>query len=160
MARARALPIKASLAHHLRDYANFHPSPASRFVGATATVLVVFTLFAGLSYLTVGAPGGHGIHLGHLLLGGTVVLYAGWDVALACFVAPLIALSFPMAAVVSRGGVFALATIGVALLVGQIGWTRPRPRPRQALVQILVAPLFFAAVLLGLWPMRKTALAL
>ena len=160
MARAASLPLRPSLANQLRDYADLHPSRHSLLTAAAASLLCSFGLLAMASWITVGAPGGHPLHLGHAALLVVILVYVRWDFALTCFVAPLLALSFPFAAIAPRALVVALAGVGVGLQLAPLLLRAPRQTVAKTLLHALTGPLFFAAFLLGLWPTRKATLAL
>jgi hypothetical protein len=161
MARAAASPLlKATLVHHLREYADFHPNRARRAIAAAATLLSGFGLLAGLSNITVFAPGGNPIHLGHLFAAVAVLGYARFSAPLALFLAPIAALSFPFAAIMPKALIALCGVVGLSLHASELAFRATRPSLFQLWSHIVLGPLFFAAVLLGMWPTRKAALAL
>ena len=134
----------------------------NRFAHAVAAPLVVFHALASFSFITVGAPFGHPLHLGYLAYVALLVFYARLDFALVCLMAPLLALVFPFAAICPRGLVLAMGVLGWMLQLGvpRLGGAGQLPSLRTLLFQALIGPLYLVATLIGLWPMRTTAMAL
>ena len=66
--------------------------------------------------------------------------------------AVLLALCFPLAAITPGPVVIALAVVGwVVQLAGHAVWEKNRPAFATNLLQALIGPLFFVAVLTGVW---------
>lgn len=152
--------LKPSLKAQLELYAEFHRHPMNRLTHKIAIPLIVFHVIAMLSWVSLGnrvsTLVGVPLHLGHL----AYLLVIGWylrlDARLATLMALLFAMCFPVAAVTPRATVIALAVIGwVVQLAGHLVWEKRSPAFLTNLLQALIGPLFFVAVLVGFWPPRR-----
>jgi uncharacterized membrane protein YGL010W len=136
------------------EYAAAHRHPMNRLTHKVAIPVIVFHILAMLDWFTLVDDGSHGrISVGHV----------GWGVAslfwilhlprsgllLAGVTAPMIVL----APYTPRWSVVALAVFGwVVQLAGHRVWEKNQPAFLRNLLQALIGPLFFVAVLVGEWP--------
>jgi uncharacterized membrane protein YGL010W len=140
----------------LEDYADAHRHPTNRLTHKVAIPVIVFHILAMLDWLTLGELGGAPISAGHV---GWAVASAFWiahmprsGLLLALLTAPMLLIA-PMT---PRWAVVALAAGGWLIqLAGHVIWEKNQPAFLKNLLQALVGPLFFAAVLTGEWPRRS-----
>jgi uncharacterized membrane protein YGL010W len=132
-------------------YAAGHRHPTNRLTHKVAIPVIVFHVVAMLAWIDLG------VALGPVALTGGVV---AWVVASAFWIAHLPAtgallagLTLPMAlwgGLVAKPVVVALAVVGwLVQLAGHAVWEKNRPAFLDNLMQALVGPLFFLAVLTG-----------
>lgn len=139
----------------MAQYAADHRHPMNQLTHKLAIPVIVFHVMAMLHWVKLGpavAVGGTevALSLGHLGWVAVTVLY----VALFPRLAPLMAVAFGLCVVVSAWTpawlVVVLAVVGWTVqLAGHALFERNRPSFLTNMVQALVGPLFFAAVLTG-----------
>lgn len=146
--------MKPALRALLDEYAADHQHPLNRLTHKIGVPLIIFHILAMLDWvrLDLSAGGGvpYGPSLGHLA--GLAVL--GWylrlDAALALTLGAVGLLSLVISPFVPP-----LITVGIAIfawvlqLIGHGVYEGKRPSFTRNLLQLLVGPLFFAAVALG-----------
>ncbi len=133
------------------EYAASHRHPTNRLTHKVAIPVIVFHVVAMLAWIDLGA------RLGPVALTGGVVAWvlasAFWIAHLPATGALLALLTLPMAlwgGLVAKPVVFALAVLGwLVQLAGHAVWEKNRPAFLDNLLQALVGPLFFLAVLTG-----------
>ncbi len=149
--------LKPKLRALFEEYADSHRHPTNRLTHKIAIPLIVFHIVAMLSWIPLGAIGGFQLNAGYLAVLAVVGWYASLDVKLALTMGLLYALCFPLAAVTPWPVVVAVAVAGwVIQLLGHVVWEKRSPAFLRNLLQALVGPLFFVAVLLGDWPQRRS----
>jgi uncharacterized membrane protein YGL010W len=140
------------------EYADAHRHPVNRLTHKVAIPVIVFHILAMLDWLTLVDTGLHGrISAGHV----------GWGVAslfwilhlprsgllLAAATAPMLWL----APYTPRWVVVVTAVVGwLVQLAGHRLWEKNQPAFLKNLLQALVGPLFFVAVLIGEWPRARS----
>jgi uncharacterized membrane protein YGL010W len=150
--------LKPALLAHFTRYADYHRHPVNRLTHELAIPLIVFHIIAMLSWVVIAAPHGHAISLGHIAYVAVVGWYFMLDARLALLMALLYAMCFPIAAVTPRALVFVVAVVGWAIqLAGHVVWEKRSPAFFTNLLQALIGPLFFAAVLVGMWPAAQAS---
>lgn len=140
------------------EYEEVHRHPMNRLTHKIAIPLIVFHIVAMLSWIPLGRVGGFELNLAHLAYLATVAWYFGLSVKLAVVMAVLFALCFPLASVVSWPVVVAIAVVAwVIQLAGHVVWEKRSPAFVRNLLQALVGPLYFVAILLGDWRVTTEA---
>lgn len=142
------------------DYADAHRHPTNRLTHKIAIPLIVFHIIAMATWVPLGFEvAGMSITLGHALYVAAIAFYLTLHVPLALVMAVLFAVCFPLAAVTPRPVVVVLAVVGwIVQLAGHSIWEKNRPAFLTNLLQALIGPLFFVAVLTGIWRPSATAL--
>lgn len=140
------------------EYEDVHRHPINRLTHKIAIPVIVFHIVAMLSWVPIVDLGGFELNLAHLAYLGTVIWYLGMSVKLGLIMAVLFALCFPLAAITSWPVVVALAVVGwLVQLAGHAVWEKRSPAFMRNLVQALVGPLYFVAILLGDWQAGREA---
>lgn len=140
------------------EYEEVHRHPMNRLTHKIAIPLIVFHIVAMLSWIPLGRVGGFELNLAHLAYLAAVAWYLGLSVKLAVVMAVLYALCFPLAAIVSWPVVVAIAVVAWLIqLAGHMVWEKRSPAFVRNLLQALVGPLYFVAILLGDWRMATEA---
>lgn len=140
------------------EYEDVHRHPINRLTHKIAIPLIVFHIVAMLSWVRLANVGGFGLNLAHLAYLATVIWYFSLSVKLGVVMALAYALCFPLAAVVPWPAVVAIALVGWLIqLAGHVVWEKRSPAFLRNLVQALVGPLYFVAILLGDWPVVREA---
>ena len=148
--------LSAKLEEQFQLYAEFHRHPMNRLTHKIAIPLIVFHVIAMLSWISLGTPFGFPLTLAHLLYVGAIAWYLTLDVRLGLLMIPLVGLCFPLSAVTPRGVVIGLAVFAWLIqLAGHLVWEKRSPAFLTNLLQALIGPLFFVAVLVGVWPARR-----
>ncbi len=141
------------------EYNRCHTHPTNRLTHKFALPVIVFHVVAMLDWIAVpGAvlfelpSGPYMLSVGHLFAVAALAFYlwAEWRYALvmALFVLPM----FPLAHVTPVWAVVALAVGGwLVQLAGHVVWEKAQPAFLTNLLQALIGPLYFVAVLLGDW---------
>jgi uncharacterized membrane protein YGL010W len=148
--------LSPKLDAYFREYAEYHQHPMNRLTHKIAIPLIVFHILAMLDWikLPVEIPGiaGYSLSLGHLLLVPTVAWYLTLDVKLAALTAFLYLLAFPLAAITPWWAVVGNAIVAWLIqLAGHSVWEKKSPALTKNLLQLLIGPLFFVAILTGAW---------
>jgi uncharacterized membrane protein YGL010W len=138
-------------ARWFQDYADAHRHPMNRLTHKIAIPAIVFHIVAMLAWIDLG------VDLGPARLTAGLVAWvltgAFWVAHLPLTGALLMLLTLPMAlwgGQVDRALVIGLAAVGwLVQLAGHAVWEKNRPAFLDNLLQALVGPLFFLAVLLG-----------
>lgn len=149
--------MNPTLSRLFAEYAADHRHPKNQLTHKLAIPVIVFHALAMLHWLELGpelALGGLAVQLsaGHLgwLVASAFYLWA-WP-RMGVVMALLFALCLPVAAVTPAWVVVVLALLGWTVqLAGHLVWEKNRPSFTRNLVQALVGPIFFAAVLSGAW---------
>jgi uncharacterized membrane protein YGL010W len=148
--------LKPALEEYLREYDAYHRHPINRLTHEVAIPLIVFHILTMLSWISLGAPFGHSLNLGHLVWLAVVAWYLTLDVRLGVLLGLLYALCFPIAAITPRPLVFVVAVAGWGIqLAGHVVWEKRQPAFMKNLLQALIGPLFFVASLVGVWPAKR-----
>lgn len=160
--------LNPTLERWFLDYADAHRHPTNRLTHKIAIPLIVFHIIAMLDWIKLGpvvdvAGLSIAVSVGHVVYVAAVVFYVRLHVPLGLLMAVLFAACFPLAAIIPWPVVVALAVVGWAVqLAGHSVWEKNRPAFLTNLLQALIGPLFFVAVLLGVWrpPAAQTAQAI
>ncbi len=140
--------MNPTLARLFDEYAADHRHPTNRLTHKLAIPLIVFHILAMLHWVQLGA----GLSLGHLgwLFASAFYLWA-WP-RLGLGMALLFGLCLPLSELVPAPVVVGMAVVGWTVqLAGHSIWEKNRPSFARNLVQALVGPIFFVALLTGSW---------
>ena len=133
------------------EYAASHRHPTNRLTHTIAIPMIVFHIFAMMTWIDLGFTLGPVVVTGGAL--AWVVASVFWVVHLPAVGGLLAALTLPIAlwgGLVSAPLVVALAVVGwLVQLAGHAIWEKNRPAFLDNLLQALVGPLYFLAVLTG-----------
>ncbi len=140
------------------EYEDVHRHPINRLTHKIAIPVIVFHIVAMLSWIPLGRVGGFELNLAQLAYLATIAWYLSLSVKLGLVMAVAFALCFPLAAITPWPVVVALALVGWLIqLAGHVVWEKRSPAFVRNLVQALVGPLYFVAILLGDWPASREA---
>lgn len=151
--------LKPTLAAHFQTYADCHRHPINRLTHKIAIPFIVFHVVAMLDWVPLIVLPGSGVTV--TLLYPVLVAVIGWyatlHVRLAVVMTLLYGICIPLGWLTPRPVVIVLAIVAWLIqLAGHSIWEKSRPAFFTNLLQALVGPLFFAAVLLGYWPERES----
>ena len=151
--------LKPKLAALFEEYADSHRHPTNRLTHKIAIPAIVFHILAMLDWvkLPVPFPGieGYFLSLGHVFYALSIVYYLSLDAKLAVIMAALYAPCFPLAHVTPWWAVLVVTVVGWTVqLAGHVVWEKKSPAFLRNLLQALIGPLFFVAILTGDWPAR------
>ncbi|WP_373045871.1 DUF962 domain-containing protein [Vulgatibacter sp.] len=140
------------------DYADSHRHPTNRLTHKIAIPLIVFHIVAMLDWIALVEVAGVTITaawVGYVL---AIAWYLRLHVRLALIMAVLFALCFPLGRITPWPVVVGIAVVGwLVQLAGHVVWEKKQPAFLTNLLQALVGPLFFVAVLTGDWPPERAA---
>jgi uncharacterized membrane protein YGL010W len=141
------------------EYAECHRHPTNRLTHKIAIPLIVFHIVAMLDWVHLFTlPGGWTVTLAQPIFLVAAAMWIGWDVKAGIVVSLVSLLAFPLGAVTPKAVVVGIALVGwLVQLAGHLVWEKKQPAFFRNLLQALVGPLFFVAVLLGEWPLRAKA---
>ncbi len=155
--------LKPKLAAYFESYADSHRHPTNRLTHKIAIPLIVFHVVAMLEWVRFGAIGDTGVSFSLAMI--VFVLAVGWylslNVKLGVVMALFYGVCFPIAWQLDRLEHGRLIVVGIAVfawlvqLAGHLVWEKKQPAFLTNLVQALIGPLFFAAVLTGDWPAKS-----
>ena len=150
--------MKPKLQRFFDDYAADHRHPMNRLTHKLAIPLIVFHVIAMLDWLKLPVPalelGGYALQLsvGHLVYLAGVAWYCTLHAPLALVMAILMALCFPLGAMTPKPVVVGIAVVGwLVQLAGHSVFEKNRPAFLKNMLQALIGPLFFVAVVLGVY---------
>lgn len=138
------------LKSHFADYAAFHRTPGNQLCHYLGIPLIVLTLFALLSQVTLGTVGGYGVTLAEVLFVLVSIYYLTLDTTLALF---MLAASGAMLFLGRRIpwtlalGLFVLGW--VLQFVGHYVYEKRSPAFYRNLTHLLVGPLWILAKATG-----------
>ncbi len=146
--------MKPELRALLDEYAADHQHPLNRLTHKVGVPLIIFHILAMLDWARLDLSGGAGVPYGPSLghLGALAVL--GWYLRLDATLAAAVG-AVGLLSLIASPFVPPLVTVGIAVfawvlqLIGHGVYEGKRPSFTRNMVQLLVGPLFFAAVALG-----------
>ena len=143
-----------------QDYAESHRHPTNRLTHKVAIPLIVFHIVAMLDWVRLFEVGGVSVTLAMVGVAAAMVWYLRMSVKLGLLMAVCFALCFPLARVTPWPVVVAIALVGwLVQLAGHAVWEKKSPAFLTNLLQALVGPIFFLAVLTGDWREGQTDVA-
>ena len=147
--------MRDSMVRLLQEYEAYHTHPTNRLTHKVAIPLIVFQIVAMLDWVGLGSLqlAGHPVTLAHLFL----VPAAAWYLWMAPRLAPLVIvptlLCLPLGHITPPWLVITIAVAAwVIQFAGHLIWEKRSPAFFTNLLQLLVGPLFFVALLTGAWP--------
>jgi uncharacterized membrane protein YGL010W len=152
-----APPMSPALRALFQDYAESHQHPTNRLTHKVAIPLIVFHIVAMLDWVHLFTVGGVAVTLGMVGVAAAMVWYLRMSVKLGLLMAVCFALCFPLARMTPWPVVVGIAVVGwLVQLAGHAVWEKKSPAFLTNLLQALVGPLFFLAVLTGDWREGQT----
>ena len=150
--------MHADLIAHFEEYAAYHRHPMNRLTHKIAIPLIVFHMVAMLDWIPLWRlPLGFHLTAAHLVYVGVVAWYASLDLRLARVMAIAYGVCFPLGWITPKLIVVLVAVFAwIIQLAGHVVWEKKQPAFLKNIVQAFVGPLFFAAVLLGEWPLKSS----
>jgi len=147
--------MTSSLERLFTEYAESHRHPTNRLTHKIAIPLIVFHVIAMLDWVRIFTlPSGWTVTLAQPIFLVAAAVWMGWDVKAGVVVTLASLLAFPLGAHTPKAVVVAVALLGWLIqLAGHLVWEKKQPAFMRNLVQALVGPIFFVAVLLGEWPL-------
>lgn len=153
--------MKPALVAYFEDYASYHRHPMNRLTHKIAIPVIVFHIIAMLDWVKLvplealeGTPASLSLAVPIYFL--VVAWYLRLSVKLGLLMAVFYALCFPIGWYTPKLVVVAVAIFGwVIQLAGHSVWEKNRPAFLKNLLQALIGPLFFAAILTGDWPQKQ-----
>lgn len=134
------------------QYAHDHQHPTNRLTHKIAIPAIVFHVIAMLTWLELGTVAGQTLTVAHI---GWVLASAFWIVHLPRSGAVLAGLTLPVVlwgSLVPWPVVVGIAVVAwLVQLAGHAVWEKNSPSFLRNMMQALVGPLFFTAVLMGEW---------
>jgi uncharacterized membrane protein YGL010W len=147
--------LKPALTSLFEDYADSHRHPTNRLTHKIAIPLIVFHIVAMLDWVPLLQVGGVTVTLAHVLVAGAMGWYASMNLRLAAIMLVLFAVCFPIGWHTPRPVVVGIALVGwLVQLAGHAVWEKKSPAFLRNMLQALVGPLFFVAVLTGDWKLK------
>lgn len=137
------------------EYTDAHRHPMNRLTHKIAIPLIVFHIVAMLDWVKLPFEvAGHTVSAGHLAFLVAIGWYAAMHLRLAAFMAVGFGLCFPLGHALDghRWVVVAIALFGwLVQLAGHVVWEKKSPAFLRNLLQALVGPMFFVALITGDW---------
>ncbi len=161
--------LHPQLRAYFDEYLYYHQHETNRLTHKIAIPVIVFHILAMLDWMRIPflptfSFGGisHGLSVGHLFFVGTVIWYLTLSPKLAALMAIAFAPCFLISPFVPWWAVVAIAVVAWTVqLAGHAVWEKRKPAFLKNLLQALVGPLFFVALLTGDYTIEdgKTRLA-
>jgi uncharacterized membrane protein YGL010W len=155
--------MNPTLRRYFQEYEDSHRHPTNRLTHKVAIPLIVFHILAMLDWLQIpgttfatiaGNP--YGLSVGHLFFVGVVIWYYTLNAKLATLMMIAFLPCFYIGPFVPWQGVVAIAIAAwVIQLAGHAVWEKRSPAFLTNLLQALVGPLFFVALLTGDWKIEE-----
>jgi len=155
--------LNPTLQKHFQEYSEYHQHPVNRLTHKVAIPLIVFHILAMLDRLQI--PGTHftttnglpyGLSVGHVFFAAVMAWYVMLNVKLAVLMFVFYAACFPLGMFATWPVLIGIAAVAwVIQLAGHAVWEKKSPAFLKNLVQALIGPLFFVAILTGDWRMPE-----
>ena len=136
------------------EYNESHQHPTNRLTHKFAIPVIVFHIVAMLSWVRLPGPEllGLPMSLGVVFAVGTLLFYLRYSVKYALLMAVSVIPMLYLAEVTPGWAVFALAVAGwLVQLAGHVVWEKKSPAFLRNLLQALIGPIYFLALLTGDW---------
>jgi uncharacterized membrane protein YGL010W len=145
--------MSLELHRQLSTYQSFHRTTGNTICHLIGVPLVTFNVVAMLDWVRIFmTPGGYPFTLAMLAYILVIMWYATLHVGLALAMSVVYWLLIMLGRVSPAWVVIATAVVGWAFqLIGHAVWEKRRPALASNLVQALVGPLYYVAVLFGVW---------
>jgi uncharacterized membrane protein YGL010W len=141
------------------EYSEYHRDPRNVAIHKLAIPLIVFHVLAMLDWVEIGLElGGYQLTLAHAVFVPVLAWYTAMSLRLAALMALFSALCLWLGQMTSSEAVIGIAIFGwIAQLVGHVRYEKRSPAFKDNIVQILVGPLYFIALIFGWWSPAVTA---
>jgi uncharacterized membrane protein YGL010W len=152
--------LKPALHSLFSDYEASHQHPTNRLTHKVAIPLIVFHSVAMLDWVPLlTIPGtAFTITLAHLVFLAAMGWYLAMNVKLGLLMVLFYGVCFPIGWMTPRPLVVAIAVVGwLVQLAGHAVWEKKSPAFLRNMLQALVGPLFFVALLTGDWKLGVSA---
>jgi len=152
--------MKPRLQAYFREYDETHRHPMNRLTHKIAIPLIVFHVVAMCSWVTLVSVEGVSVTLGHLVVIAGLLFYLPLSPLFAALMTVATASALLLAQQMeahlgeqlARAAIVGLAVLGwVVQLAGHAVWEKKSPAFVRNLVQALVGPIYFLALLTGQW---------
>ncbi|MBM74574.1 MAG: hypothetical protein CMK59_04165 [Proteobacteria bacterium] len=160
--------MNPQLTQLLSEYAEDHTHPTNRSFHKVGVPLVLFHILAMLDWVHIypsvdivtEATGAYTLSLGHIFAVLVAIWYIRLSLKLAAVVGVAALLCFAISPHVGFMGVISVTILAwVFQLIGHGVYEKRTPAFLRNLLQLLVGPLFMAALLLGEWPIKDNGLS-
>ncbi|MEK7484349.1 MAG: Mpo1-like protein [Planctomycetota bacterium] len=148
--------LKPVLKRYFEEYAEAHQHPTNRLTHKIAIPLIVFHILAMLDWWKLFSVGNSwSISAGQIFFLFVMCWYCFLHIKLAMGMMVLFIFCFPIGRYTPPSVVIGIAIVAWGIqLAGHVIWEKKSPAFLTNLIQALVGPLFFMALLLGEWPVR------
>lgn len=144
--------VKPKLDAYLRTYADYHRHPLNRLTHYVGIPLIVFNAVALLDWVLLGTVAGIELTLAHVLYVAVIGWYLTLDKRLAAIAAVWYALCIPLGWIAPWSVIIGAGAFGWAIqFFGHFYWEKRSPALLTNLIQALIGPIYFAAILFGIW---------
>lgn len=145
--------LSPKLERYFREYDQYHLHPTNRLTHKVAIPLIVFHIVAMLGWLRLPfAVVGLELTVAHLAYLAAIAWYASLNLKLALIMALLYGACLALAPLVPWPVVVGIAVVGWAVqLAGHAVWEKRSPAFLTNILQALIGPLYFCALLTGDW---------
>lgn len=144
--------VKPKLDRYLRTYADYHRHPRNRLMHYIGIPLIVFNAVALLDWVLLATVAGHEITLAYPLYLAVIGWYLTLDKRLAAIAALWYAACVPLGWYAPWSLIIGAGVVGwVIQFFGHYYWEKRSPALLTNLVQALIGPIYFAALLFGIW---------
>ena len=135
------------------EYNAYHRDPTNVAIHKVAIPLIVFHVLAMLDWVALGPEvAGHAVTLAHAVFGLASLWYLVMSLRLALVMLAFSVLCLYLGRMASTEVVIGIAVFAwIAQLVGHTRYERRAPAFKDNLIQLLVGPVYFIAVILGWW---------
>ena len=141
------------------DYADSHRHPMNRLSHKIGIPLIVFHILAMLDWIKLAElpiAGGVILSVGHIGAALAIAWYLAMSPKLGAILSVFFAVCFPIAWYTPKPVVIAIAIVAwIIQLAGHYVWEKKSPAFLSNIVQTLIGPIFFVALLLGDWPLNR-----
>jgi uncharacterized membrane protein YGL010W len=144
--------MKPALRQLFEQYDDFHRHPTNRLTHKIAIPLIVFHIVAMLSWVPLVTLSGYHLTLAHVGLVAAAMWYLKSSVKLGIIMTLSLMVALWLSAFASVAAVVTIAVVGwLVQLAGHSVWEKRSPAFLTNLLQALVGPLYFIALLTGDW---------
>lgn len=150
-AREDAL-LNPKLARYFEEYSEYHRHPKNRLTHKIAIPLIVFHIIAMLDWIALPFSVGPVTTVAHVVYLVVIAWYLSLNVKLGVIMAVAYGVCFPLGWITPWPLVVLIALGGWLIqLAGHVVWEKRSPAFVTNLLQALIGPLYFAALVTGDW---------
>lgn len=148
--------LKPKLAAWFAEYADYHRHPTNRLTHKIAIPLIVFQVIAMLDWIRLD----HGLTVAMILWLAAVAWYLSLNLKLGLIMGVLYAVCIPLGRITPWPVVVGIAVVAwIIQFAGHYVWEKRSPAFFTNILQTLIGPLFFVALLTGDWPEKAATAA-